>query len=267
MTTTPCWIISLNPESASATILSQALSAQGVAHEFFPAVDGRKGTPPLQGREHLDVRQSLLRHRRLLNGAEIGCYLAHYRAVGKAWAAGLERICIIEDDVVPEHAFAATLTALEHLPADVEMVRLMALRIRRRKQLSPLPGLDSHHLVRPERGWCGTQGYVLNRRGMEKILERGWNIFEPIDKFYDHFWEYDLRQFGVEPHLLYEIEHPSSIRKTPAPVHIPLLLRLLAPFHKAAFSRSRHRYLKSHADEFYPAEWPAERMGRTKRMK
>lgn len=267
MTTIPCWIISLNPESVSSLTLSQALSAQNVAHEFFPAVDGRIGMPVLQGREHLNIRRSLLRHRRLLNSSEIGCYLAHYRAVGKALDSGLEHICILEDDVMPEPAFAATLTALEDLPEDVEMVRLMALRIRRRKQLSLLHGLDHHHLVRPERGWCGAQGYVLNRRGMRKIIERGWNIFEPIDKFYDHFWEYGLRQFGVEPHVIYEIEHPSSIRKTPSPVQIPLLLRLLAPFHKASFSSSRHRYLKGHADEFYPAEWPAERMGRTKRMK
>lgn len=267
MSTMPCWIISLNPSSASASALSEALSAQGMAHEFLPAVDGRQGTPALQGREMLDTRRSLLRHRRLLNGGEIGCYLSHYRAVGRAWESGVERICILEDDVVPEPAFADTLAAIAELPDDVEMVRLMALRIRPRKVLNTLPGLDSHHLVRPERGWCGTQGYVLNRRGMKKFLDAGWRVFEPIDKFYDHFWEYDLRQFGVEPHVIYEIEHPSSIRKTAVPVKIPLLLRLLAPFHKAAFSRSRHRYLKAHADEFYPAEMPAERMGRTKRMK
>lgn len=267
MTTIPCWIISLNPEAPGPASLSQTLTDQGVTHAFVPAVDGRKGTPPLQGREFLDVRKSLLRHKRLRSGSEVGCYLAHYRAVQRAYESGLERVCILEDDVMPEPALASVLAALATQPPEVEMVRLMALRIRKRKLLDLLPG-TSHRLVRPERGWCGAQGYVLNRPGMKKILDQGCAIYEPIDKFYDHFWEYDLRLYGVEPHVLYEIPHPTSVRKkSDVPVHIPLLLRLLSPFHKLAFSQSRHRYLKRHASEFYPAEWPEERMGRTQRMK
>lgn len=264
----PCWIISLNPESASASALSQALNGQGVPHAFFPAVDGRQGLPPLQGRERLDERLALLRHGKLLSGSQLGCYLAHYRALQKAWDEGLPQVCILEDDVGLEPAFAAVLDSLSRLPEEVEMTRLMALRIRKRKVLQPLPGCESHVLVRPERGWCGTQGYVINRRGMRKILDAGCRIYEPIDKFYDHFWEYDLRLYGVERHVIYEIEHPSSIQKKVVKrPSVPLLLRLLAPLHKFGFSRSRHRYLKAHADEFQPASWAPERMGRTKRTK
>jgi len=267
MSTIPCWIISLNPDGDGPQTLSRELAAQDINHSFFPAVDGRQGTPPLQGRECIDERLALLRHGKILSNSQIGCYLAHYRALQKAWDDGLERVCIMEDDIGLEDHFGAALKAIATLPDDVEMLRLMALRIRRRKVLGSLDS-GMHTLVRPERGWCGTQGYVVNRRGMKKILDAGCRIFEPIDKFYDHFWEYDLRQFGIEPHVIYEIEHPSSIQKRPAQkLRIPLLLRLLAPFHKAAFSRSRHRYLKGHADEFYPAEVPTKRMGRTKRMK
>ncbi|MES2908728.1 MAG: glycosyltransferase family 25 protein [Pseudomonadota bacterium] len=267
MTHIPCWIISLNPDADGPRALSQALTAQNITHSFVPAVDGRKGIPPLQGREYIDARKSLLRHQRLRSGSEIGCYLAHYRAIQRAYDSGLERICIIEDDVMPEPDFAAVLAALATQPAAIEMVRLMALRIRKRKVLGLLAD-TSHHLVRPERGWCGTQGYVLNRSGMQKVLDKGWSIYEPIDKFFDHFWEYDLRLYGVEPHVIYELPSPSSIKKqSDIPARIPLLLKLLAPLHKLAFSSSRHRYLKRHANEFYPTEWPEKRMGRTERMK
>lgn len=267
MTTIPCWIITLDPQASGPRALQEALMAQGISAEFIAGVDGRLGQPVLRGKEHIDVRKSLLRHQRPRSNSEIGCYLAHYRAVEKAYSSGLKQVCILEDDVMPESAFAEVLSALEAQPESVEMVRLMALRIRKRKVLGPLPETN-HTLVRPERGWCGTQGYVLSRSGMEKIIASGAAIYEPIDKFYDHFWEYGLRVFGVEPHVIYELAHPSGVKKqADTAFRVPLLLRLLAPIHKALFSRSRHRYLKAHADEFYPASWPAQRMGRTARMK
>ncbi|WP_022954975.1 glycosyltransferase family 25 protein [Perlucidibaca piscinae] len=268
MTTIPCWIISMNPEAPLAAALARELADAGITHQFVPAVDGRQGMPALQGAEHFDNRTAWLRHQKLLTPRQVGCYLAHYRTIARAWNEGLERVCILEDDVSIEPAFRETLDALSSLPSDIEMVRLMALRIRRRKAVMPLPGMNEHLLVRPERGWCGCQAYVINRAGMKKLLEHAARIFEPIDKLVDHFWEFDLRLYGVEPHVCYENPHQSSTR-TPGlkPARAPWLLRLLAPLHKAAFSRSRHRYLKAHADEFYPAEMPAERMGRTKRMK
>jgi len=265
--TISCRVISLDPASPMASALAESLRAQGVDFHFVPAVDGRKGTPPLVGREMLDNRKALIRHGRLLRNAELGCYLSHYRALQQAWDEGLERVCLLEDDVGLEADFSRVIAAIETLPEDVEFVRLMALRIRRRKVLSPLPGCDSHRLVRPERGWCGTQGYVINRRGMRKVLDAACRIYEPIDKFYDHFWEYDMRHYGVEPHVIFEHEHPSSIQKAAEQrPPVPLLYRLLAPLEKFSFSRSRHRYLRAHADEFYPAEKPAVAMGRTRRI-
>ncbi len=264
----PCRIISLNPSSAMALALAEELRTQRVAFEFIAAVDGRQGTPQLQGRERFDDRKALIRHGRLLRAAEIGCYLSHYRAIQHAWDEGLPRLCLLEDDVGLESDFAKALGAIEQLPEEAEMVRLMGLRIRKRKVLSVLPDMESHRLVRPERGWCGTQGYVINRAGMRKVLDTAWRIYEPIDKFYDHFWEYDLRHYGVEPHVIYEHEHPSSIQKPPqSRPFVPWRYRLLMPVDKFLFSRSRHRYLKQHAAEFYPAEKPAMAIGRTRRMR
>lgn len=264
----PCWIISLDPSAPMPSSLAAQLAAQGVDHRFIPGVDGRRGKPPLVGREHIAARRALIRHGKTLTSSELGCYLAHYRAVQRAWDEGLERICIMEDDVSLEDDFARVLAAVAALPEDMEMVRLMALRVRRRKVLSPLPGCDSHRLVRPERGWCGCQAYVVNRRGMKKFLDYACAIFEPVDKVIDHFWEFDLRLYGVEPHVCWENEHPTSIVKVPAQLPpVPLHYRLAAPFAKLAFSISRHSYLRRHADEFYPAEKPPVRMGRTKRMR
>lgn len=265
--TIPCWIISLKPSAPTASALSEALSAQSVPHHFLAAVDGRQSAPALIGNEQLDIRKALTRHQKLLTTSELGCYLSHYRAVKLAHEQGHERICILEDDVVVEPAFSRVLQALESQPEAVEMIRLMALRIRKRKIVATLPD-GQHQLVRPERGWCGAQGYVLNRAGMKKIIDHGWNIFEPIDKLYDHFWEFDLRLYGVEPHVLYETEHVTSIQKSPAsPPRIPLHYALAAPVLKGLFSLSRSRYLTRHKNEFYPATPPEASTGKTKRMR
>jgi glycosyl transferase family 25 len=264
--TLPCWIISLNPASPTASALSAALTAQGVDHSFVPAVDGRQSRPALQGRERIDVRKSLIRHQKVLTNSELGVYLAHYRAIQRAFDEGLERVCIMEDDASLEPDFATVLKQLGDLPEHVEMVRMMALRIRKRKVVSPLPD-GKHQLVRPERGWVGTQGYVITRKGMQKFLDHACNIFEPIDKVMDHFWEFDIKQYGVEPHILYEVEHTSTVqKKPPQPTAIPWHYRLAAPFCKLLFSIGRHYYLTRHRDEFYPAAKPEKRMGQTRRM-
>ena len=166
-----------------------------------------------------------------------------------------------------EPAFGQVLAELEQLPPEVEMVRLMGLKVRKRKEVQTLAD-GTHQLVRPERGWCGAQGYVINRVGMKKVLDYGSRIFEPIDKLFDHFWEFDLQLYGVEPHLLWESEHESSIKKSN--VHrdrVAPWLYWLYPLGKLWRSLKRHYYLRQHSNEFYPAQKPKQRPGRTTRMK
>ena len=265
--TTPCWVITLEPEKAAVQKLLASLAAQGVSARTVAGVDGRKGMPALQTNERLAVGSSHWRHLCELSASEVGCYLAHLRALQLALESGLDRVCLLEDDVELEADFGRVLSELEQLPDDVEMIRLMGLKIRKRKAVKTLSD-NLHLLVRPERGCLGTQGYLINRRGMHKVLAHGKNIFEPIDKLYDHFWEYDLQLYGVEPHLIWETTSPSSVVKSNrADTRVALWLRWLHPLHKLMRSINRHHYLWRHRAEFYPAERPHTKPGRTKRMK
>ena len=264
---TPCWVITLKPDSEPVVRLLQSLEEQNVAATLFPGVDGRTTMPAPEPGERLAPEITRWRHLCELTSSEVGGYLSHLRAIKKAHAEGLERVCILEDDVQLEADFGAVLRDIVRLPDEVEMVRLMALKVRKRKVISTFAD-GIHALVRPERGWCGGQGYVLNRRGMEKIIAHGSAVYEPIDKFYDHFWEYDLRLFGVEPHIIWETEHPSSILKSNvARARVAWWLYWLHPLGKGWRSLQRHAYLKRHEAEFYPAEKPQGKPGRTGRMK
>jgi glycosyl transferase family 25 len=266
-----CWILSLDAESDQTQKLITSLKEQGVESSVCPGVDGRSSMPKLEGDEYIDERESIIRHRKLLSPSQVGCYLAHYRAVKKAFDEGYDRICILEDDVFLESNFSSVLNDVVALPDEFEMTRLMALKVRKRKFVRNLPAAEdgsSAVIVRPERGWCGAQGYVLSRPGMKKIVDHGARIFEPIDKVYDHFFEFDLKLYGVEPHILHEYRAESTIKK-PAEKSAPLSLMQLIAFHiyKGYRSLGRHIYLRKHRSEFYPCEVPAERMGKTDRLK
>ncbi|GAB2901786.1 glycosyltransferase family 25 protein [Microbulbifer echini] len=244
------------------SLKSQRLRANQVA-----GVDGRNGIPRFETGETLANATTRWRHLCELKNSEIGCYLAHLRAIRQAYQAGLQRVCILEDDVQLEEDFGRVLAELERLPPEVEMVRLMGLKVRKRKVIRVLND-GIHKLVRPERGWCGAQGYLVNRRGMEKVLGHASQLFEPIDKVFDHFWQFDLKLYGVEPHILWETAHTSSIEKSNiARAKVARWLYWLHPFGKLWRSIERHVYLYRYKKEFYPASKPKQRPGRTARMK
>jgi glycosyl transferase family 25 len=265
---TNCWIISLNPDSERTRTLVASLEAQGIRPRIFRAVDGRHSMPELEAGEYISKVRSRLRRLCDMTPPEVGCYLSHLRLIKQALAAGEQAVFILEDDVQLEPDFAYIISEIEQLPAHVEMVRLMGLKIRKRKIIQPL-GEVGHNLVRPERGWLGTQAYYINRAGMEKVVRYGRIIREPIDKFYDHFWEHGLRVFGVEPHLVFEKNVTgSTIQKSDVKrASPPLLYRLLHPLAKGLFSLRRHLHLIINRDEHYPARFPKQRMGRSERIR
>lgn len=261
-----CWLISLEPEKPAVLALRRALTDAGVSVSVFPAVDGRRGPPPLQGEEVLDQAGAIQFRGAPLGGAEIGCYLSHYRLLRKAYDDGLQQVCIVEDDIALDDGFREALVELESLGSEYELVRLMGLRIFPRKVVR---GLDcGFDIVRPVRGTMGTQGYVINRSGMEKVLRHGAIIKKPIDKLYDYFWELDLKLYGVEPHVIYEIEHVSSIPKPKSTnMGSSWWSRFVWRVSKPVVSMRRNFYVLSRYRDFSPAELPVGAVGKTRKLR
>ncbi len=264
-TSLACYVISLNADGDDTVSLCDALAEQGITAKVFPAVDGRNGYPDLQEGEKKNVSLAMIRNKRYLTASEMGCYLSHYRAIKAAFDDGREFVCALEDDVVIEPQFAAVLLAL--LDRNLEMVRLMALKLRRRKVLGEIAA--GVQLTRPERGTLGTQAYLMNREGMRKFLAHASSIYEAIDHVFDHFYLFDLDTYSVEPHIAYEQARESSIKKRPAAAsRVPTLLERLAfrPV-KLYFSLRRHLYLWRRRKDFYPAEFADVRPGKSPRLR
>ena len=264
-----CWVISLNPEAENTVKLLASLREQGVPADLFPAVDGRKAMPELLRGEHLNRNLALIRHRKLLTNSEMGCYLSHLRAVRKAYDEGYSHVCLFEDDVVIEEDFAEVL--FEAAKDDIELLRFMALRLRRRKPLREFSASSGvrYRVVRPERGAVGAQAYLMNRRGMKKFIDAALEIYEPVDKLFDHFWLFDLQVCGIEPHTVYELEHETSVQKEPDPEAAKpnWWQRLLFHPVKLWFSIRRHSYMLAHRAEFRPCTMPEGEQGKTSRIR
>jgi len=259
------WIIALNPENPVALELKRTLEEQGIAAELRVAVDGRKQMPPLQGQEQLSQHKAMIYRRAPLTSAEVGCYLSHYRLIKEAYDQGLNHICLFEDDVVAEPGLGDLLRAIVELDDSAHLVRLMSLKIRKRKVVQSLPA--GYTLVRPLRGAVGTQGYVVNRIGMKKILDFGATIYMPIDKLYDNFFLYDLNCFSVEPHAIYEIVRPTSVKKASLPTGKNLKIALLWQSNKLVRSIKRRLHLLAHHRSYYPASKPVRSVGKSERIR
>lgn len=262
----PIKIITLNKHSANLLELLGELSKIGLEAETFDAIDGRRGFPELTKGERIDHSQSSVNRQTKLTSSEVGCYLSHLRAIRESYEAGFEQICILEDDTLPEPFLADVLNEIEKSPCEGELIRLMGLKIHRRKALRPLGYVA--HLTRPLKGLCGTQGYVVNRSGMQKILKRGSSITKPIDKFYDHFWDIDLECFSIEPHAIWERDRTQSTISKSCSHEITQLLsaRLRKHFTKICRSTKRKYYIATRAQHFFPNSKPKQRLGRTKRI-
>lgn len=270
MTATPsgnlvCYIISLSPQAENPVKLQASLANQGILAQVFSAVDGRQKRPKLQGREVYNIDQALTRHGQELTNSEIGCYLSHYRVIQQAYEKGASFVCVLEDDVAIEANFGGVVNDL--MAQDLELVRLMALKLRRRKVVKTLT--DGTLLTRPERGVLGTQAYLFNRRGMKKFLDHAWNMYEQIDHVLDHFFLFDLAQYAVEPHIALELPSSSSVAKKPkASSRQPNLWQKIRHHPaKLGFSLRRHAYLRNNKTDFYPNELPTKRPGKSERLR
>lgn len=260
-------IITLNPTSEQFQELLGLLSGQGLNAKIVEGVDGRKNFPSLEGEESLNQNRSLKTQLVELTKSEVGCYLSHFRTIQNVYNKGLERICILEDDILIEPDFKEVLNATEKLPDEVEHVRLMGLKRHKRKEVCKLN--KNYQLTRPVKGLCGTQGYILNRSGMKKILQNGSTIAEPIDKLYDHFWEIDLKSYCIEPHVIWErpIVESSIVKLSRDKAAKPFSKFLRKHIIKLRRCFKRRAYILRHWNDFFPSTKPAVPMGKTARIR
>jgi len=256
-------IITLDVKSNHPQELLKKIRNQDMEANFFDAVDGRKSLPNLLEGESINQKKSEQYRLSALNNAEIGLYLSHYRCIKSAYEDGIEHLCMLEDDIGIEEQFSSILKKLMELPEKFELIRLMELKRCKRKIITKID--ETHKLTRPEKGTLGTQGYIINRQGMEKIINNAMPIWKPIDKLLDHFWETNLQVFVIEPHIIWESPSESSIKKPNYKPKISLKRKILWETQKLKRSLKRKAFIFSRRNEFHPKSKTNAKMGKTQR--
>ena len=146
----------------------------------------------------------------------IGCYLSHCRLWAKIADENIPRAIILEDDAALHPNFArivADAIATDYL-WDVISLRLKtpasAARI-----LGDTLGGGNWQLIRPRRRCQMLVGYVITKRGAEKLLEYTQNIRAPIDWLYGEWWLNGLQFFAVRPGIVSQGGEESTIGNPP----------------------------------------------------
>lgn len=254
-------IITLDKQSDHSQWLIKQIENQGLTGSFSDAVDGRQAYPELLDGETINHDKSMRYRGSQLTTSEVGCYLSHYRCVYWAYHHGIDKLCVLEDDVKFEDSFSSTVEEIYQLPEKYEFVRLMGLKNSKRKVIKTLA--SGIQLTRLVKGNLGAQGYVINRSGMKKILEHGSDMRQPVDKLYDHFWEVDLNLYSLEPHLIWERVSNSSIKKPK--FTNKKSLSTSRKYEKIKRSFKRKMYIFSRFSEFFPNSKAKKVIGKTQR--
>lgn len=150
-------------------------------------------------------------HKPLVNG-EKGCYASHL----KAWRWLLDSphpaAVVLEDDVRLRADFAPVLEALAASRERWDMVKLIGRAEigKREKAGAQTPLCAGHHLLRYRRVPSLTAGYVISRRGAEKLLATRIPFGRPVDVDLRYWWESEgLVMRGVSPAVI-ELDETSQ---------------------------------------------------------
>lgn len=150
-------------------------------------------------------------HKPLVNG-EKGCYASHLKAWRWLVDSTHEAAIVLEDDIRLRPAFAEALRALAHSTERWDMVKLIG-RVeigKREKAAAQVPLCDGHALLRYRRVPSLTAGYVIHRRGAEKLLATRQPFGRPVDVDLRYWWESrGLIMRGVSPAVI-ELDETSQ---------------------------------------------------------
>ncbi len=126
---------------------------------------------------------------RVLTSAEIGVALSHMLIYSRMIEEKIDKVVILEDDIEFNNSFSECLKYTAQLPIDWEVV-LLGHRAIQSAFVEASSSLWSQkkigeifHCIRFAEFPFGTHGYLINRKGAEKMLKVLQPLVEPIDHY------------------------------------------------------------------------------------
>ncbi|WP_161957122.1 glycosyltransferase family 25 protein [Aestuariivirga litoralis] len=189
------FVINLERSATRRSFMAAQLQRQGLAHSFFPAVDGRARHAEFA--HHYDDERCLKSWRRPMTRGEVGCFASHYLLWERCVQVGAP-IVVMEDDVILADGIGEAVEIAQQLVANHDFLRLSGVvdvpRVTLAADLAP-----PWRLVRFLAGPLGTQCYVIAPRAAQALLDKATQWLMPVDNYIDAFWLHGVISKGLEP--------------------------------------------------------------------
>lgn len=195
-----CFVINLESDIVRRQQIVGQLEMIGLAHEVFPAVDGR-GLSPGEVACHYDAKAAA-RDKREMTLGEVGCALSHQGIYARMVERKLPCALVIEDDARLDPGIMPVLAAVEALLATEKPLVVLLNCVKLTKYLSCLPLCGPYIAAPVIDGAWGAHGYALNQAAARTLLKRLYPVRLPAD-IWDQFRKEGLVQVrAVVPYCI-----------------------------------------------------------------
>jgi glycosyl transferase family 25 len=199
-------VINLDRSPDRLANMREQLDRAGMPFERVLAVDGANvpaDVAPFFAHIQLQKRPILL-------PTEIGCYASHLRALRRVIEADVDAALILEDDAEIPIDLRNTLIDLRFaLPRSWDFVHLCKMSPHAHRPLGELP--SGHEIVRYSRLPSGAFGYLVSRRGAQKLTDARVLRFWAVDVDFRRPWLFDLDAYGTVPPIIGNLGSTSTI--------------------------------------------------------
>ena len=209
---TPTYLISLLRDAQRRQTMTAQLERMGLPFEWFEAILGQ-ALPAAELEACIDHGAQQRGYHQKLTPGEIGCYLSHLGVWQRLLDSDRGHALVLEDDVTLLPSLPAVLQSVPALTNRWDMIKLIGRPKEQPLRGWPLPQQGAGELIRYARVPTMTSAYLISREGASKLLELRKRFFRPIDIDLRHWWEGELRMYGVLPYpvVLSEASQTSSI--------------------------------------------------------
>jgi glycosyl transferase family 25 len=145
-----------------------------------------------------DVALNRQQYHSLLTLGEIGCYLSHRKVWQKIVDEQLDFALVLEDDFINNTDISMLMHDVAEIKQPWHCIKLAEFPIKRKVVLSE--SLGAANLGIYNKIPSKTCAQIISLVGAKQLLAMSDKFGRPVDMDIQHWWENDLRVFGLQPY-------------------------------------------------------------------
>jgi glycosyl transferase family 25 len=214
------FVINLDRNKDRFNNISSYLRNNNIDFFRFPAIDGKSNFTDDFLRERNSLRQSNIQfENHVLSKGDVGCANSHYSLYENLIKSDCHNFLILEDDVEISELLNLFLQDFANINLDFDILFLgyfiselniihQHCRIPARLKYFGRVKLGSNFILGiPAHGCWTTMGYIVSRKGAEKLIEINKDLMLTADELTSDLYNYGLKIYAVDKPLVF----PSSL--------------------------------------------------------